>query len=135
MIMRSRSSMAGETAMAWLVALLVPVVFLLFLLFAAARTTLYSRWSRSMLERWAERDGYRIIEVDYRNVFGGPFFWTSSQGQTVCRVTVDAKGVVRTGWVRCGSWWRGLRSEQVEVRWDEAPAKTANPLHDRWVDG
>src|SRR5262249_35973173 len=80
-----------------------------------------------------------------RNFFRGPFFWTSSKGQTVYRVTVEVKGAVRTGWVRCGSWWLGLRSEQVEVRWDEtpavedqwleAPAQTANPMHDRGVDG
>jgi hypothetical protein len=30
--------------------------------------------SRSLLERWAERGGYRIIDAEYRNVFRGPFF-------------------------------------------------------------
>lgn len=114
------------------------------LLLVATSIAWHSHRSRSVLERWAERNGYRIIDADYRNFFRGPFFWTSSKGQTVYRVTVQAKGVVRNGWVRCGSWWLGLLSDQVEVRWDEssaeavkrdeAPAGTTNPMHDKWID-
>jgi hypothetical protein len=122
--------------------LLVPAVMLIL---AAAGIAWHFRRSRSLLDRWAERNGYRVIEADYRKFFRGPFFWTSAKGQTVYRVTVEVKGGVRTGWVRCGSWWLGLLSEQVEVRWDEtpavedrwdeAPAPAANPMHDRWLDG
>ena len=81
----------------------------------------------------------------YRNVFRGPYFWTSSKGQTVYRVTVEVRGGVRTGWVRCGGWWLGLLSDQAEVRWDnepavvtkwdESPAGAINPMHDQWIDG
>jgi hypothetical protein len=91
--------------------------------------------SRALLERWAELNGYRIIDADYRNVFRGPFFWTTTKGQTVYRVTVELKGDVLKGWVRCGSRCLGLLSDRVEVRWDEAPAKAASPLRDRWLDG
>jgi hypothetical protein len=54
-------------------------------------------------------------------------------------------GGVRSGWVRCGSWWLGLLSDQVEVRWDQEPTVPAkwdevpggaiNPMHDQWIDG
>ena len=54
-------------------------------------------------------------------------------------------GSVRSGWVRCGGWWLGLRSDEVEVCWDAAPAvevrrheasiETTNPMSDRWLDG
>jgi hypothetical protein len=88
-----------------------------------------------LLHRWAERNGYRVIDAVHRHFFRGPFFWISSGGQTVYRITVEVKGVVRTGWVRCGSSWLGLFSDQAEVRWDEAPAQAANPMHDHWLDG
>ena len=88
-----------------------------------------------MLEQWAERNGYRIIEADYRNVFRGPFFWTTGKTQTVYRVTVEGKDGERTGWVRCGSHLFGLFSNKVEVRWDELPPTPANPMRDRWIDG
>jgi hypothetical protein len=75
--------------------------------------------SRALLKRWAKENGFEIIESSYRNHLKGPFFWTSSRGQTVYRVTVrDARGVERSGWVRCGAWWAGLFSDKVEVRWE-----------------
>lgn len=102
----------------------------------------YSSRSRTLLQRWASRNGYRIIGADHRSFFRGPFFWTSSKGQTVYRVAVQiGTGAVLRGWVRCGSWCFGLLSDRVEVRWDEAPvvaargAKANDPMHDRWLDG
>lgn len=92
--------------------------------------------SRSLLDLWAERNGFRILASEYRNMFRGPFFWTTSRGQTVYRVTVEDKaGHVRTGWVRCGGWWLGLWSDHVEARWDEAPPRPEPPMRDRWLDG
>jgi hypothetical protein len=76
--------------------------------------------SHSLIHLWAERNGYRLLESNYCWFFKGPFFWTSSKGQTVYRVSVqDQRGHRRTGWVRCGSWMLGLLSENVEVRWEE----------------
>ena len=78
------------------------------------------RRSRSRLDQWAAQNGFRIIESSYRNLVRGPFFWTTSKGQTVYRVTVeDASGRQRSGWVRCGGWFLGLWSDQVTVRWDD----------------
>jgi hypothetical protein len=140
--MRAELSVMGVTAMDSSAELLIIVAMPILV---AVGLVWHSRRSRSLLERWAERHGYRIIDADYRNFFRGPFFWTSSKGQTIYRVTVDVKGTVRSGWVRCGSRRLGLLSDQVEVRWDgapapevrrdDAPAETTNPMHDRWLDG
>lgn len=121
----------------------LPVTVVMLLLFVMMLIW-HSRRSRRLLERWAERNGYRIIDADYRNVFRGPFFWTMGRGQTVYRVTVEVQGGLRRGWVRCGSRRLGLFSDQVEVRWDETPAvearrdgptaATTNPMYDRWLD-
>jgi len=75
--------------------------------------------SRSLLQQWACENCYEILHSEYRNLFKGPFFWTTSKGQTVYYVKVrDPEGNVRTGWVRCGSWWLGLMSDKTEVRWE-----------------
>jgi hypothetical protein len=76
--------------------------------------------SSSLLHQWAAEHGYRIIRQEYRTFFKGPFFWTSTKGQTVYYVVVeDSAGNRRRGWVRCGGWWFGLLSDNVEVRWDD----------------
>jgi hypothetical protein len=76
--------------------------------------------SGALLNQWAADNGYRIIRQEYRTFFKGPFFWTSTKGQTVYYVVVEgAGGNRRRGWVRCGGWWLGLLSDNVEVRWDD----------------
>ena len=75
--------------------------------------------SRLMLRRWAEANGYQILSSQYRVFRRGPFLWNSSKNQTVYWVkTRDRLGYERNGWVRCGSYWWGLWSDQVEVRWE-----------------
>jgi hypothetical protein len=76
--------------------------------------------SNSVLQQWATQNGYRIVRQEYRTFFKGPFFWTSTKGQTVYYVVVeDSGGNRRSGWVRCGSWWFGLLSDNADVRWDD----------------
>jgi hypothetical protein len=76
--------------------------------------------SHSILEHWAARNGYRLIDQSYCWFSKGPFFWTSSKGQTVYYVTVeDAAGRIRHAWVRCGGWFLGLLSEQADVEWED----------------
>jgi hypothetical protein len=112
------------------------VIIMATLIAAVAGLVWHSRRSRTLLERWAERNGYRIIDADYRNFFRGPFFWSTTKGQTVYRVTLQiGVGIVRRGFVRCGSRRLGLLSDRVEVRWDEAPAEGTSLMHDRWLDG
>jgi hypothetical protein len=75
--------------------------------------------SRSVLDQWADEQGFTILDSEYRNLFRGPFFWTTSRGQTVYYVTVrDQQGTERSGWVRCGGWFWGLMTNKAEVRWE-----------------
>ena len=75
--------------------------------------------SQKLLKRWVGESGYELLRAEYRMFRKGPFIW-SSRGQTVYRVEVrDREGGERKGWVRCGSWWAGVFSDQVEARWDK----------------
>jgi hypothetical protein len=81
------------------------------------------RWrnsrSRSMVYDWAAANELRIISMRRKAVFRGPFFLTTRSSQEVFRISVgDTFGKTRTGWIRCGNWFTGLLSDQVEVRWD-----------------
>src|SRR5262249_4474744 len=116
MIMGSSMSIAGGAAMESSAQL--PLFAFMLLLIALA--LLWPSWgSRRVLDGWAERDGYRILDADYRNCCRGPYFWTTAKGQDDYRVAVEVEGSVRRGWVRCGSWGLGLFSGRAEVRWDE----------------
>lgn len=76
--------------------------------------------SGTVLERWAEDNGFEILSSEYRHFMRGPFFWTTSKGQTVYFVRVRTpSGHVRTGWVRCGGFFLGLMSDAVEERWED----------------
>jgi hypothetical protein len=97
-------------------------VFLIPLVLAIVGAGYYwqSSRSRSLLEGWATRNGYQIMQLERRYLCSGPFFWTTSKGQTVYYVTVrDDQGQVRSGFVRCGGWWLGLWSAKTDVRWDD----------------
>lgn len=73
----------------------------------------------SLLDGWAQANGLQILSQEQCWFFKGPFFWTSSKGQKVYRVTVrDGEGFARSGYVRCGGYWLGMMSDNVEVRWD-----------------
>jgi hypothetical protein len=94
---------------------------LMLVLFVGSIAWTFSR-SQSLIRAWADENGYRLIDYQYRWIARGPFFWTTSKSQTVYRLTVeDERGNVRSGWVRCGSWIGGLWSRRVDVRWDDAP--------------
>jgi hypothetical protein len=102
---------SGDLAVLW-----VPGLILL----AICSFVLHFHRSRTVLERWAAENCFEILESDYRSLCRGPFFWTSSEEQTVYKVKVrDREGVGRSGWVRCGRWFVGLWSDRVEVKWDD----------------
>ncbi len=76
--------------------------------------------SKSILEQWANQNGYRIQSSEYRLLRRGPFFWTTSRGQTVFYVTLyTQEGATRRAWVRVGGFWLGIFSNKTEVSWDE----------------
>jgi hypothetical protein len=75
--------------------------------------------SKSLLEHWATRNGYKIIDSSFRWFSKGPFFLMCSRGQTVYRIKVsDHRGNERTGWVRCGGSIGGLFIDEATVVWD-----------------
>jgi hypothetical protein len=80
-----------------------------------------TRKGQQLLENWAHRNGYRILERQLCNIFRGPFLANSSKIQQVFQVTVkEAEGKTRNGYVRCGSYWRGVNVDQVDVCWDSS---------------
>ncbi|HZS94004.1 MAG TPA: hypothetical protein VFA78_04345 [Chloroflexota bacterium] len=83
---------------------------------------MHRKRARSILDRWARRNGYRIIDREVRLLRRGPFFLTTGQNQEVYRVTVeDGNRRVRRGYVRCGGFLFGLLSDRADVRWDPEP--------------
>lgn len=78
------------------------------------------RRGSDLLELWANANNVRILQKEYCWFLKGPFFWSSSRNQSVYRITVeDSEGQIRTGWAKCGGWFMGLWTSQVEVRWDK----------------
>jgi hypothetical protein len=97
------------------------IVAVLFIFLAVGSIVWYYSRSRSLLERWADASGYEILNSEHRYFFRGPFFWSTSRGQSVYFVTIrDGDGHVRTGWVRCGGFFLGMLSDNTEVRWDDS---------------
>ena len=78
-----------------------------------------SRRSEQIVQEWAQKNNYRLL--DSRNMFlsPGPFFWKKSKQQTVFRVLLrDKDGNMKNAWILCGSWWGRLTVDNIEVRWD-----------------
>jgi hypothetical protein len=96
------------------------LVFITLGLFVLCLVVLPVWRSRVLLRRWAERNGFEIVEKQFRYFRQGPFFWTASGRQIVYRILVaDRSAGRRKGWARCGSWWLGVLADRVDVRWDE----------------
>lgn len=81
----------------------------------------FYRRSEMVLSQWAEKNDYEILDQKLQWLNQGPFFWRSSSGQTIYRVRILNRqdGKIYIGWVRCGSYWGGLFSDQVDVMWDK----------------
>jgi hypothetical protein len=99
---------------------LVPLVAVLAV---AIVVVLWITWSisrsKAILDRWAQQNGYDIVQREHRLFRRGPFWWRTHDGQTVYYVVVhDRQGHTRRAWVRCGSMWAGLLSDQATVIWD-----------------
>lgn len=100
----------------------VALFFIIAVLVGVAILSIAHRGSRShdLIEQWASANGYRVMNAESRPFSRGPFFWTTSKGQTVYYVTfADAAGQYRSAYVRCGSWMGGLWSDKVDVRWED----------------
>lgn len=82
---------------------------------------LFQSRGKSIVYRWAAREGYAIVKVESPFATGEFDFATTSKGQVVYLVTVrDSAGMVRKAWVRCGGYWSSvLFSDQIEIKWDD----------------
>ncbi len=72
------------------------------------------------LSQWAEREGLTVHAAEHRRYLRGPY-WLASKYQAVFHVLVTLRtGEERAGWVCFGSFFRGLRADDVRTRWDPA---------------
>jgi hypothetical protein len=100
------------------------ILFLLIAAVAIALTIAQNGRARTILDRWAARNGFEILEAERRYVRLGAFFFRATEGQAVFRVTIqDADDRVRRGYVKCGGLWLGVWSDQAVVAWDRDPAE------------
>lgn len=77
------------------------------------------RRARSMLNDWADENGYRPVEIEWRWLRHGPFWWRTSRGQVVFRIAVqDSEGRSLHGYARCGGFLFGVLAKRVTVIWD-----------------
>ncbi len=76
--------------------------------------------ARILVRRWAERNGFELLDLEHRFLFKGPFFWNHSKYQPVFRVRVrDRRGDEHLGWVRCGGSLIGVFADETSVIWDK----------------
>ena len=102
----------------------MPLVVILFVVLGIASLIFHFSRAKTMLERWAARNGLRLLEREARILARGPFFLSTATGQEVFRILVqDQQGQVRRGYVRCGGFLFGMLSDRVDVRWDADPPR------------
>jgi hypothetical protein len=78
--------------------------------------------SRILLDRWIIENGFTLVECRTRFFRRGPYR-KASRGQRVLRVAVlDENDIERTGWVLCGSRFKGTLSNDVVGVLDEVNA-------------
>jgi hypothetical protein len=75
--------------------------------------------AKRVIDEWAAREGFTI--TGKRFLFGGgKFFWSRSKTQRVYRLTVQTgEGLPRTADIKCRSYWNGMLSEKLSVKWHD----------------
>ena len=72
---------------------------------------------------WLLRNGFEIVDCQYRGLFIGLPLGAASGAQGVLRIrAIDADGRMRTGWLVLGSPLIGMWDPSVKVIWDEDEA-------------
>lgn len=78
--------------------------------------------AKQLIRQWASDNHYNVVSIEYRLFRKGPFTWNSSKGQLVYFVSLSTTDGPRKAFIRCGSFWAGMLSDNVEVVWEEAAA-------------
>jgi hypothetical protein len=110
----------------------VAAILALWVLFPALR----GARAHQLLGRWARSERFRIVERRRRIFDTGPFTWIWLGHAMVYWVVLeDAERRQRTAWVKCGTFFGGLLSSNVEVAWDDTNRMTGNGVtrRDRYV--
>lgn len=81
------------------------------------------RAADTRVERWAEEQGYRVLDKQSANPAGtGPMFGRGTNTQVTYRVVVeDPRGARRRALITIGSKTRGVLADDFEVEWEDAP--------------
>ena len=74
--------------------------------------------SKVLIEKWASENGLELIHLESRWFRKGPYFWKSSKSQLVYFVTLLSHGQTRTAYIRCGGFWVGPLSDQIDITWE-----------------
>ena len=85
---------------------------------AACFVIVWPRWRAArVIDRWAAKNGFRVIDKEYRvGTLGGVFRWRFTKRQQAYYVTLeDRDGRIRKAEVLCGSSWFGMLSGKVTV--------------------
>lgn len=100
-------------------------------LFAVLGISVFVAWNwlfqaraKSIIQKWAAKHHYDVVQFETPLLTGAFSFWTTSRGQVVYSVTVrDDAGCERKAWVRCGGFLGSvLFSHEIEVRWQDEPS-------------
>lgn len=102
-----RSTAMGKNIVILGVAIIVVLMVLMF-----------SR-ARQILANWARENGYEVLSSEMRFLSRGPYKYTLFGKQWVFHVVVRASdGTVRTGYVKCGSFFWGIFVNRAEAKLD-----------------
>jgi len=100
---------------------MMPTLFFAFILIVVGIS--FNLWihaqARKMIETWAAKEGYLVLEKEYRAFRRGPYDWKTPPGRMVFRVVVQsAAGQQRRGWLRLGDGILGMGKHHVDATWD-----------------
>ena len=94
-----------------------------FMIGGVAMVIAHNGKAERLVRQWSAENGVQLLECEKRWLRCGPFFFSKSKSQRVFRIIVsDSAGNVFRGYAKCGGYFLGMWSEQIEVRWDPEPA-------------
>jgi hypothetical protein len=75
--------------------------------------------SRSMLDRWAQENGYEIVSAKLALFWWGPFSLMLERDAFVYRISVrDQNDAICRAWARCNGWIAFVSGRKIDVIWD-----------------